>query len=72
VVIAVKCDGRPRPIKEGQRGWLGGIDLSTLQLALAPRVIGRGTAKDHEAVVDNGKVIILLLVIALVLLGPLA
>jgi hypothetical protein len=43
-----------------------------LQLALAPGVIGCETTKDHEAVVDDGKVIILLLSITLVLLEPLA
>jgi hypothetical protein len=37
-----------------------------------PRVIGRRTAKDHEAIVDNREVIVLLLAIALVLLVPLA
>jgi hypothetical protein len=37
-----------------------------------PRVIGYGTTKDHEAVVDDRKVIVLLLAVALVLLRPLA
>jgi hypothetical protein len=71
VVVAIKCDGRPRPVKEGWHGWLSGVDLSTLHLALAPRVIGRGTAEDHEIVIDDEKVIVLLLAIALVRLGPL-
>jgi hypothetical protein len=72
VVITVECDGRPEPVEEGWRGWLNGVDILALQLALAPRVIGCGTTKDHEVVVDDRKVIVLLLVIALVLLGPLA
>jgi hypothetical protein len=72
VVIIVEGDGRPRPVEEGWRGWLDGIDFSALHLRLAPRVIGHRTTKDHEAIVDNGKVIALLLAIALVLLGPLA
>jgi hypothetical protein len=42
------------------------------QLVLAPRVIGRGAAKDHEAVVDDREVVILLLAITLVFLGSLA
>jgi hypothetical protein len=42
------------------------------QLALAPGVIGHGAAKDHEAVVDDGEVVVFLPVIALVILGPLA
>jgi hypothetical protein len=72
VVIVVEGDGRPRPVEERWRGWLSGVDLSALQLALAPGVVGHGTTEDHEAVVDNGKVIVLLLVVALVLLRPFA
>jgi hypothetical protein len=37
-----------------------------------PRVIGHRTTEDHEVVVDDRKVIVLLLAIALVLLGSLA
>jgi hypothetical protein len=43
-----------------------------LQLALAPRVIGHGTTEDHEAIVDDWKVIVLLLAVALVHLWSLA
>jgi hypothetical protein len=43
-----------------------------LQLVLVPGVIGHETIEYHEVVVDNEKVIILLLAIALVLLEPLA
>jgi hypothetical protein len=38
---------------------------------LAPGIIGHRAAKDHEAVFDDKKVVILLLAIALVLLEPL-
>jgi hypothetical protein len=72
VVIAVECDGRPRLVEEGWHGWVGGVDLSALQLALAPRVVGHGTTEDHEAIINNRKVVVLLLAIALVLLRPLA
>jgi hypothetical protein len=72
MVITVESDGRSGPVEEGWRGWLSGIDLSVFQLALAPGVIGRGAAKDHEAVVDDREVVVLLLAIALVLFGPLA
>jgi hypothetical protein len=40
-----------------------------LQLALAFGVVCRRTAEDHEAVVDDGEVIILLASVAFVLLG---
>jgi hypothetical protein len=71
VVVTVECDGRPELVEEGWHGWLSGVDLSVLRLLLAPRVVGRGTSEDHEAIVDNGKVVILLS-IALVLLEALA
>jgi hypothetical protein len=72
VVIMVEGDGGPRPVEEGWRGWLSGVDLSVLQFALAPGVIGHGNVEDHEVVVDNGEVVILLLAITLVLFEPLA
>jgi hypothetical protein len=68
MVVTIESKGRSGPVEEGWRGWLNGVDLSVFQLALAPGVIGRRAAKDHEAVVDDRKVVILLLAIALVLL----
>jgi hypothetical protein len=72
MIIAVKRDGRFEPVEEGWRGWLDDVDLSTFQFALAPGVVGCGATEDHEVVVNDRKVVILLLVIALVLLRPLA
>jgi hypothetical protein len=46
--------------------------MADSELPLVPRVIGHETTEDHEAVVDDGKVIVLLLAVNLVLLRPLA
>jgi hypothetical protein len=39
MVITVEGDGRSKPVKEGWRGWLSGVDLLAFQLVLVPRVI---------------------------------
>jgi hypothetical protein len=72
MVIMVESDGRSKLVELGWHGRLSNVDLSVFQLVVAPGVIGHGGAKDHEAVVDDRKVIILLLVVTLVLLGSLA
>jgi hypothetical protein len=71
MVITIESDGQSGPVEEGWHGWLSGVDLSTFQLALALGVIGRRATEDHEVVVDDRKVIVLL-AITLVLLGSLA
>jgi hypothetical protein len=72
VVIMIEHDGRSRPVEEGRHGWLSGVDFSAFQFTLAPRIIGREAAKDHEAIVDVREVVVFLPAVAPIVLGPFA
>jgi hypothetical protein len=68
VVIMVKSDGHLRPVKEEGGCGLHGEDLSMFPLALACREARRGSSIYHEAVMDFGETLVLVVSTGIVLL----
>jgi hypothetical protein len=68
VIIMVESDGNLRPVKEVGGRRLHGEDLSPFSLALARRETCRGPSIDHEAVVDLGEPLILVVTLGIFLL----
>jgi hypothetical protein len=68
VVITIKSDGHLGPVKEEGGCGLHGEDLSTFLLALACREACRGSSIYHEAVVDFGEPLVLVVSLGIVLL----
>jgi predicted ABC-class ATPase len=68
VVITVKSDGHLRPIKEEGGHELHGEDLSTFLLKLPCQEARRGSSVYHEAVMNLGKPLILVVSLRILLL----
>jgi hypothetical protein len=68
VIVTVESDGNLRPDKEEGGHRLHGEDLSAFSLALARREACRGPFVDHEAVVDLGEPLILVVTLGIFLL----
>jgi hypothetical protein len=67
VIITVESDGNLRPVKEEGGRRLHGEDLSAFSLALVRREACRGPSVDHEAVVDLGEPLILVVTLGIFL-----
>jgi hypothetical protein len=55
VILMTEGDGLLRPIEEGRRGLLCGVDLVLLPLALAAGNVQRGPPKDEEDFLHRGE-----------------
>jgi hypothetical protein len=63
MVVTVESDGRSRPVEEEEGRQLYREDLSRLSLALAHREMRRGSPVYHEAVMNLGKPLVLVVVL---------
>jgi hypothetical protein len=68
VIITVESDGHLGPVKEEGGCRLHGEDLSTFSFALARREARRGSFVYHEAVVDLGESLVLVISLGIFLL----
>jgi hypothetical protein len=68
VIITVESDGHLRPVKEEGGCRLHEENLSTFLLALAHREAHRGSSICHEAVVDLGEPLVLVVSLGIFLL----